>query len=140
MTTFVHNLFLKDFQLKLFSLVLAILTWIALSYIQQDSIPAAQRGANTHQLTFYNVPVAVLSSASDVHELRVDPKAVEVTVEGSSKTLKTLKSDEIRVLVDLTGLEAGQTVRKRIEVSTPAGVTHVRVVPPDVRVVFPTTP
>jgi len=36
----------------------------------------------------------------------------------------------------LTGIKAAE-LRKRIEVSTPAGVTHVRVAPQEVEIIFP---
>ena len=39
-------------------------------------------------------------------------------------------------MVDLTGIEAAR-LRKRIEVSPPAGVTLVRVTPPEVDVIIP---
>jgi hypothetical protein len=42
-------------------------------------------------------------------------------------------------LVDLTGIGAAHDLRKRIEVSAPAGVTHVRVYPEEVQIIFPPT-
>jgi hypothetical protein len=40
-------------------------------------------------------------------------------------------------MVDLTGLESGTDVRRRIELSTPPGVKHVKVNPKEARVIFP---
>ena len=59
---------------------------------------------------------------------------------GDSKILKNLQSKDIRVLVDLTGIEAARSLRKRIEVSAPAGVTHVGVQPEEVDVIIPSKP
>jgi YbbR domain-containing protein len=59
-----------------------------------------------------------------------------VTVQGDAKAVENLQSKDIRPIVDLTGIEAANAL-KRIEVSTPAGVTHVRVVPEQVQVVVP---
>jgi hypothetical protein len=39
--------------------------------------------------------------------------------------------------VDLTGVEAARGLRKRIEITTPAGITLVRVVPEEVEVIVP---
>jgi len=50
--------------------------------------------------------------------------------------VENLQSKDIRPIVDLTGIEVANAL-KRIEVSTPAGVTHVRVVPEQVQVVVP---
>jgi YbbR domain-containing protein len=136
MIQFLRELIIKDVMLKLLSLFLAVLTWGALSSIQRESYPASTVSLYSQRHTFYNVEVVVLSSASDVHDYRVEPKTVEVTVEGDPKVLQ-LESKDIRAMVDLTGLQSGADVRKRIEVSTPAGVRHVKVNPRDVRVLFP---
>jgi YbbR domain-containing protein len=79
----------------------------------------------------------VMSAADDSRTFRVYPKEVEVTVEGDPNVLKSLYNRDIRVMVDLTGIEAAHDLRKRIEVSSPSGVTRVRVEPDEVQVVFP---
>lgn len=140
MIRFLHQVFFEDLPLKLFSLGLAILTWLTVWFaIQREVSPsAALPGTKEKTLTFVNLPVSVLSSAGDVHTLRVEPKEVQVTVQGDSRILSTVKSKDIRVLVDLTGIEPIVGLRKRIEVSTPPGVTHVRVIPEEVLVISPT--
>ena len=61
-------------------------------------------------------------------------------VEGDAQLLERLQAKDIRIMVDLTGIESATDLRKRIEVSTPAGVTHVRVDPQQVRVLVPPKP
>jgi hypothetical protein len=65
---------------------------------------------------------------------------VQVTVQGDSRVLATVRTRDIRVLVDLTGIDPFGGMRRKIEVSTPPGVTHVRVIPEDVLVISPTRP
>jgi hypothetical protein len=125
---FLRDLFLKDAMLKLFSLILAILTWLALSYVHRESALASAASLYSRHVTFSNVEVVVLSSASDVHDFRVEPKTVEVTVGVDVKALQALQSKDVRALVDL---------RKQIEVSTPVGVRYVKVTPREVRVLSP---
>jgi YbbR domain-containing protein len=81
-----------------------------------------------------------MSSAQDVRNFKVNPNTVEVTVQGDARRLKELSSKDIRVIVDLTGIEGTGGLRKRIEVSTPSGVTHKRVEPEEVEVRFPAKP
>ena len=81
--------------------------------------------------------MTVLSSAEDVHNFKVSPSEVEVTVQGDPRTLQNLQSKDIRAMVDLTGVAAARDLRKRIEVSVPAGVTYMRVAPEEVQVIFP---
>jgi YbbR domain-containing protein len=141
MLLFLRDLIFKDFWLKLFSLALAVLIRLTVSLaIEKEVTPIPSLAFQNARRTFFALPVAVLSSAQDVRSFKVDPPEVEVMVEGDSQILERLQAKDIRVMVDLTGIEAATDLRKRIEVSTPAGVTHVRVDPQQVRVVVPPKP
>jgi len=131
-----QDLIFKDFWLKLFSFVLAVLIWITV-FMTQGSSMGSLRLAPADRRTFTGLPVMIMSSAEDVRSFRVHPKEVEVTVQGDSRTIKALQARDIRVLVDLTGIGAAHDLRKRIEVSTPAGFSHVKVEPDEVQVIFP---
>ncbi len=138
MIAFFRQLVVHDFWLKLFSLALAILVWVTVSFaIRHQGSPVNTMGLAIKERPFYNLPVIVLSSAEDVRNFRVSPSEVEVTVQGDAKIVDNLRAKDIRTMVDLTGVEAAKDLRRRIEVSTPPGVTHVRISPPDVQIVFP---
>ncbi len=139
MIAFLRDLVLKDFWLKLFSLGLAVLIWFTISLaIRNDVSPMSSLAlAPSQQMVIPDLPVVIMSSASDVRSFKVNPKEVEVTVQGDPRALQKLQPKDIHVLVDLTGIEAAHDLRKRLEVSTPAGVTHVRVSPEEVQVIFP---
>jgi YbbR domain-containing protein len=130
MIAFLRKLLFEDFLLKLFSLVLAILIWLTVSF-------ASQKEPGTDTRVFSNIPVTIVSSAEDVHNFRVSPASVELTVQGSAKGLQNLQSKDVRALVDLTGVTAARDLRKRLEVSVPTGVTCLRVAPEEVQIVFP---
>ena len=137
----IRNLVFHDFWLKLFSLVLAVLTWLTVNFnsqrSQRESSPISPFMPLVPERTFFNLHVMVMSAAEDVRNFKVIPSEVAVTVQGDARSLMTLQAKDIRVLVDLTGMQATGSVTRRIEVSTPAGVTHAQVIPPDVRVIFP---
>jgi len=137
MISILRELVFDDFLLKIFSLALAVLIWFTVTEIQKEASPLPHLTMNSDVKTFSNLPVVVMSAAQDVRSFKVNPSAVEVTVQGDAKILKTLTSKDIRVIVDLTGVEGAGGLRKRIEVSTPSGVTHVRVEPEEVEVRFP---
>ncbi len=134
-----RNLIFQDLWLKLFSLALAILIWFTVNFsTKNDFLPVASLSLSPRQQrTFPNLPVLVVCTAEDVRSFRVTPKEVQVTLEADAKTLQRLQEKEIRVLVDLTGIGAAHDLHKRIEVSAPAGVTHVRVDPEEVQITFP---
>src|SRR5690242_3482247 len=110
MIPFLRNLVLDDFWLKLFSFVLAVLTWFTINSMANQkeglSMPTPHPSAPVRQIQVSNLPVVILSSAEDVRSFHVSPSVVEVTVQGDAKTLATLQSKDIRVLVDLTGIGA----------------------------------
>jgi YbbR domain-containing protein len=142
MIKFLRHLVVDDFQLKLFSLALALLFWLTVSFAiqQKEGSPPPTLTLTTEVRTFFNLPVVVMSSASDVRHFKVSPDQVQVTVQGDARIVKNLQSKDIRVMVDLTGIEAAHSLHKRIEVSTPAGVTHVGVLPEEVQVIIPSKP
>jgi len=140
MIRFLRTVFFDDIALKLFSLGLAVLTWVTVWLAIQKEVSPTTALSALKEKTFVNLPVSVLSSAGDVHSFRVDPKEVQVTVQGDSRVLATVRTRDIRVLVDLTGIDPFGGMRRKIEVSTPPGVTHVRVIPEDVLVISPTRP
>lgn len=140
MTEFLHNLVFKDFWLKLFSFVLAVLMWFTINSAiqQQEGAPRTALALEpTLKRTFSNLRVVVLCSAENVRSCRVEPQTVEVTVEGAVKTVHNLESNDLRVVLDLTGIEAAHDLKKRVEVSAPAGVTLVKVDPEEVQVIYP---
>jgi YbbR domain-containing protein len=116
-----------------------VIIWVTVSLaIQKEVSPATPLTLTTPgRLTFSHLPVTILSSASDVRSFKVYPNEVEVTVEGDTKRLQSLQPKEIHVIVDLTGIESARDLTKQIEVSTPAGVTHIMVEPLAVRIIIP---
>jgi hypothetical protein len=139
MISFLRNLIFHDFILKLFSVGLAVLIWMTVSFaIRKEVSPVANFvGTAPEQRTFFSVPVIVMSTAADVRDVKVRPSEVEVTVRGESKVVRNLKGAEIRAIVDLTGIESARELRKRIDVSTPVGVALVVVSPEEVQVLVP---
>ena len=130
MIKFLRHLFLEDILLKLFSLGLAVVVWLIVTFASQKEAGASPR-------IFYNLPVTVLSSVEDVRNFKVRPGEVIVTVHGDAKAVQNLQSRDIRAMVDLTGVTAASDLRKRIEVSVPPGVTCMRVIPDEAKVIFP---
>jgi len=138
---FLRDLIFKDFWLKLFSLALAVLIRLTVSLaIEKEVTPIPNLAFQNARRTFFALPISVLSSAQDVHNFKVDPSEVEVMVEGDAQRLERLQAKDIRVIVDLTGIESAADLRKRVDISAPVGVTPVRIAPEQVRVIVPPKP
>ena len=142
MIKFLRHVVVDDFLLKLFSLALALLFWLTVSFAirQREGSARPSTPLATEVRTFFNLPVVVMSSAADARLFKVSPGQVEITGQGESRMLQKLQGKDIRVMVDVTGIEGTPSLRKRIEVFTPAGVTHVVVMPEEVQVIIPGKP
>jgi len=74
------------------------------------------------------------------------PNAVTIKVRGEPKKMQELENKlredpqakDIRALVDLTGIEPVQGMRKKIAVSTPPDITFEFVEPDQVEIIKPT--
>jgi YbbR domain-containing protein len=139
MIAFLRNLILNDFWLKLLSLVLAVLTWLIVYkvFLNKEVSPVTVFANKAVEQSYFNIPVTLILSASDVRPVNIEPGEVRVTVQAEPKALKNLKPSEIRAQVDLTGIESARALSKRIEVILPSGITLTRVVPDQVEVVVP---
>ena len=128
----------KDFGWKLFSLFLAVVIWLTVYKIREE--PPVLMATTGKSLTYRSVPVLVVSTASDVHNFRVQPSTVTVTVTGPPDVMAVLQESQVHPVVDLTDISKAGHFNRRVEVSTPPGVTLLSVEPAEVRVQFPTDP
>jgi len=129
--------FIKDLGWKLFSVVLAVAIWMTVNKILGESGNYAAPVAGDRPTTYDDLPVLVVSETSDVRYFRVMPATVSVTVSGRPDVMAILQANQIRAVVNLTGIESGKEKHRRVDVSTPPGVTLVDVTPPDVDVIVP---
>ena len=127
----------EDWGWKILSVALAVAIWLTVHTISEDTSRRVSPLSSVRTQTFQAVPVLVVSAAGDVREFRVEPGAVQVTVSGRPDVMTALDPRKIRVLVDLTGVEAAQNLRKRVDVSTPPGITLISAVPAEVDVIKP---
>jgi hypothetical protein len=142
MIKLLRHIFFEDFPLKLFSLGLALLVWVTVSFAiaQKEALPGPTHNGSSEVRTSFNLPVRVVSAAADARNLKVSPNRVEVTVRGEPRIVQGLQATDIRALVDVTGIDAAHAARMPIDTSLPAGITLVSVVPKEVQVLLPSTP
>jgi hypothetical protein len=126
MIPFLHKLVLQDFWLKLFSLALAILMWFT---VKTALAPPGQLILSLPVMT-----VVDAGSGADLSQFSIYPKKVNVTLQGDPRALNLLKMQDIRARIDLTGLRTSHDVRCPVEVSTPAGISYLRVEPEQIEV------
>ena len=129
----------KDFAWKLFSLFLAVAIWLTVHKIYEEpKTSSSTAGGST--VAFDNLPVLIVSTAADVHDFRVEPITVKVTVKGSTEVMTRLQANDLRAVVDLTDIESARDLHRLVEISAPPGVTLVSVEPLRVAVIPPSKP
>jgi YbbR-like protein len=122
----------------LFSLILAVGIWLTVhKIIDPKNTDVVAAGS---PVTYGNLPVLIVSTAADVHDYRVVPGVVSVTVRGSSDAIAVLQANQIRATVDLTDIESASDLKRRVDVSVPSGITLVSVDPQKVGVIIPPQP
>ena len=131
-----RDLLIKDLPWKVFSLALALVVWLTVHRIYEEpQAPAVPLEAST--ATFDERPVLIISTASDVHDFRVLPSTVSIKVSGPPDIMAALSGNQVRPMVDMTEIGDVKDLKRRVDVSTPAGVTLISVTPPKVDVVLP---
>jgi hypothetical protein len=127
MIPFLHKLILQDFRLKFFSLVLALLMWFT---VTTALAPPEQLSMELPVVTMVDAKLVTGSS-----RFRVNPGTVIVKLQGDPRTLKILRTQDIRVRVDVTALQSLHDFQCPVEVALPVGVSYVRVDPQEVEVI-----
>jgi len=133
-----RELFIKDWGWKVFSLLLAASIWLTVHNVIEPKNSTGVHVGST--LTYGNLPVFIVASAADVHLYHVLPDTVSVTVSGSPEAIAVLQANQIRATVDLTGVDAGKDLKRRVDVSAPSGITLISVEPATVGVLIPPKP
>ena len=127
----------KDYGWKILSIALAVAIWLTVHTTSEETPKRLSPLIPLTTQTFETVPVLIVSAAADVREFKVRPGAIQITISGKPEAVSALDPKQIRVLVDLTGIEAARGLKKRVDVSTPPGITFVSAVPAEVDVMVP---
>ncbi|HEU6447501.1 MAG TPA: CdaR family protein [Verrucomicrobiae bacterium] len=126
----------KDFWWKLFSVILAVAVWVTIHKVRQGE--AVQPGATAIDTTYNDLPVTIVSAGSDVHNYRIAPATVSVTVSGSKSLMSVLQANQIHAFVDLTGSDnTAKDLHATVQVAMPPGISLINVDPQRVAVIPP---
>jgi YbbR domain-containing protein len=110
---------LKDFKLKILSLVLALMLWVAVAYMGESRMSIAVR-------------VSAENLGRNLIISKLDPDEVLVTLDGPISTLKGIRARDVRILLDLTNVREGRQIfnLNKDNVSRPEGL-KVEAIKPD---------
>jgi YbbR domain-containing protein len=100
----VRHLILNNFWLKIFSVVLGTMIWLAVHYNLQTESAGDQNAVRSPDYHRWSRPIMLKTAADDHRAYMVDPLSVNVKVNGDSEILKRLNPNDIEVSVDLTAV------------------------------------
>jgi len=129
--------FTKDLGWKLFSVVLAVAIWLTVNKILGETGGSTEPVIGDKETTYDDLPILVVSAASDVRDFHVKPDAVTVTVSGAPNIMAILQANQIRAVVDLTSNQPAKKLHRRVDISVPLGVKLVSYSPSSVEVIIP---
>ena len=128
-----RDLILNNFWLKTFSLVLAVMIWLAIRSNIRTELSGSQNPFRPPANDQFARPIMLMTAANDHQAYVVDPLSVNVKINADPEALKKLNPNDIQVyvrLMDVLDVHGAFPV----EVKLPRNVTLQQVWPSHVHV------
>jgi len=122
-----RDVILHNFWLKLFSIALATVIWLAIHYSIHDE-------ANSLTPAYILVPVSVKIAGGDTRVFRITPDEVVVTAVGKDPALFQPAQKEIQVSLDLTNFTGTNISSQKLRVDAPPDIIVLQIQPTTVDV------
>lgn len=128
MSNFFKRYVVQNFFLKVLSLLLASLLWLAISRDEQSAIVAIRA-----PIVFQHVPEQLDISTESIPE-------AQIRVRGPERMLRQLKTNEVQAEIDLAAVGAGERTFDLTahQVRHPRGIEVLQVVPSQLHLAFDT--
>jgi hypothetical protein len=125
-----RTLVLHNFWLKLFSIALATVIWLAIHNSIHDEMNENQ--SLTPQ--YIRVPVTVETARGDKRVFRITPDEVVVTAVGKDPVLFQSTQKDLRVYLNLTGFTAKAATSQKLKAEAPPDIIVLEILPTSVEV------
>ena len=129
-----HFIF-HNFWLKVFSVALATVIWLAIYHgIQNDVTPAQTILNRLVARQYLRVPVTIIKLPGDSRIFKLTPDAVIVSIAGDDLDSRRIASSDLRAFVDVTQVPSGTSFMAPVRAEAPSGETVQDVRPANVLV------
>jgi hypothetical protein len=125
-----RDLILHNFWLKLFSIAMATVIWLAIHYSIHDQLNSNQ----SLRSEYIRVPVSIKTTPGDNRVFRVTPDVVVVTAVGKDDALLRATRDDIRVNLDLTTFNGSASPSRELKADAPPDISVLAIAPATVEV------
>ena len=123
-----RTIFLHNFWLKVFSVIVATLIWLAVDASLRKGSPPGRYASTDVNRKFARRPVLVMTGAGEHPALMLEPSDVSVLVRGPASALGNLAEQDVQVFLDLKG-QRELSGDFPVVVHAPPGVTEVHAFP-----------
>lgn len=103
-----------------------------ITFLEEESVTAVVRIVKLEEKAFSEIPIEIQGVAEGI-SAEIDPAQVDVVLESTEPVLEKLSHDNIKVVVDLTGLEVGEH-QATVQVTVPENVTLKEINPAEIKV------
>jgi len=125
-----RNLILHNFWLKLFSIALATVIWLAVD----NNIHNEQNLSQMLTADYIRVQVSVQTAPGDKRVFRITPNDVVVIAVGKDATSFQASRKDVHVNLDLTQFDAKESNTEELKAQAPPGITVLEIIPYTVQV------
>jgi YbbR domain-containing protein len=130
-----RHLVFHNFWLKIFSIALGTIIWMAIHFSMDHNIALAEPGPR--QLLIkktIEVPIDIMKQENDPRTFTLHPTNVLLTVGGEAGTLHGPEGREIKVYVDLTDYHSGTPTQEDLHPGVPPNINVIEFKPHTVTV------
>ncbi len=114
---------LKNLDVKLISLLLAVVLWL---YVASGQNPIIE--------SYIDVPLAPTNLREDL-SVKEFPTEVSIGIKGPKEVISGISPEQIGGIIDFAGVKEPGTYRLKVEVTPPKRTELIRIIPPEVNVV-----
>ncbi len=125
----------RNYGWKIGSLLMAVVIWYSIHRSVKEDTAGGDAGFRITRE--FDLPITVMTSATETRTFLIRPRSVRVTVRGYAKALTNLQATNIRVYVDLVALQGTSASTCKVQVHLPPSLTLVRANPDEVQVRWP---
>jgi hypothetical protein len=125
-----RHLILHNFWLKLFSIAMATVIWLAID----NSIHKEQDLNQMLTADYIRVPVSIQINPGDNRVFRITPNEVVVIAVGRDVALFQAARKDVRVNLDLTHFDVKQSNAQELSAQAPLGLNVLKIIPTTVEV------
>ncbi|HIE44263.1 MAG TPA: hypothetical protein EYP78_05665 [Candidatus Omnitrophica bacterium] len=110
---------INNWAFKILSLILSLVLWLYVSGELEQGL-----GRRTEEITFYDIPIGILSWHGEEFKVKIEPDKAKVIIEGDRGKIDGIVKEDIVLFVDLGNLQEESYYELPIQFKLPQGLSE----------------